>query len=42
MPDAAMSFLLANNSNRDNATKEVERLLCSLNDDWMLAGKFTV
>ena len=30
-----MYFLLANNRNRDNATKEVERLLCSLNDDWM-------
>ena len=35
MPDAAMYFLLANNRNRDNATKEVERLLCSLNGAWM-------
>jgi glycogen debranching enzyme len=35
MPDAAMYFILANNRNRDNATKEVEKLLCQLNDDWM-------
>ena len=35
MPDAAMYFILANNRNRENATKEVERLLCQLNDDWM-------
>tara|TARA_B110000285_G_scaffold232850_1_gene305022 strand:+ start:688 stop:1353 length:666 start_codon:yes stop_codon:yes gene_type:complete len=41
MPDAAMFFLLANQRNREAATKEVERLLHSLNDDWKRrAGEF--
>lgn len=41
MPDAAMFFMLSNNRNREAATKEVEKLLYSLNDDWKRrAGEF--
>lgn len=41
MPDAAMFFLLANNRNREKATKEVEQLLNQLNGDWhRRAGEF--
>ena len=35
MPEAAMFFLLVNQRNKEGARKEVERLLCQLNDDWM-------
>jgi len=35
MPEAAVFFLLVNQRNKEGATKEVERLLCQLNDDWM-------
>jgi hypothetical protein len=34
MPDAAQYFYLANNKNVNAAVKEIEKLLCSLNDDW--------
>lgn len=30
-----MYFMLTNKRNRDAAIKEVEKLLCQLNDDWM-------
>jgi glycogen debranching enzyme len=39
MPDAAMFFMLANNQNRTQAVKEVEALLCRLNDHWMSTVK---
>lgn len=35
MPDAAIFFMLVNNQNRSQAAKEVEALLCRLNDHWM-------
>ena len=34
MPDAAQYFFLANNKNSNAAVKEIEKLLCGLNDDW--------
>ena len=35
MPEAGYFFMCANGRNRTTATKEVEALLCRLNDDWM-------
>ena len=35
MPEAGYFFMLANGRNKNNATREVETLLCKLNDDWM-------
>jgi len=35
MPDAAIFFMVANNRNKANAEKDVEKLLCQLNDHWM-------
>ena len=35
MPEAAYFFMTATGRNRSTATKEVESLLCRLNDDWM-------
>lgn len=35
MPEAAVYFMIVNNRNKDNAMKEVEKLLCQLNDHWM-------
>lgn len=35
MPEAAVYFMVVNNRNKINAQKEVEKLLCQLNDHWM-------
>lgn len=35
MPEAAIFFMIVNNRNKNAAIKEVEKLLCQLNDHWM-------
>jgi len=35
MPDAGYFFMLCMGRNKDKAAREVESLLCRLNDDWM-------
>lgn len=35
MPESAIYFMVVNQRNREQTIKEVERLLCMLNDEWM-------
>lgn len=35
MPEAAVFFMIANKKNKSDAQKDVEKLLCQLNDEWM-------